>query len=157
MRLSAIDGINRQSITTLLLSLKEILSEGKATKDTRYAVKLSRVFFCTLTILSLIPLAELDNCVVCNREVSFATYLTVWGLNEKSIRALRHKKNSKYREWMKTLSSRSLEGNSYDGLADQIKRVNEVCIAKQLNTFILSSFKPISGYADSPECYSELC
>jgi len=139
MRLTAFEGIFRQSITQLSLTI--------ALKNTRFALKPSRVSFCTLIILNLTPLAIPDNRVACKREVSFATYLTVWGLNEKSTKALRHKKNSKYREWMKTLSSRSLEGNSYDGLAD---RVNRVCILETVNTFILSSFKPISGYAVNP-------
>ncbi len=142
MRLLAFEGVTRQSITFW----GRVLKGHFRLKNTRYALKLSRVSFYTLIIPSLIPLAEVDNCVACNREVSFATHLTVWGLNEKSTKVLRHKKNSKYREWMKTLSSRSLEGNSYDGLAEL--RVNEVCIAEQLNTFILSRFKPISGYAD---------
>ena len=45
MRLSAIDGINRQSITSLLSYRREL-------KNTRYAVKLSRVSFFNLIILS---------------------------------------------------------------------------------------------------------
>ena len=130
-RLSAIDGINRQSIT---FGYHAQWINGLGKENTRYAVKLSRVSFYNLTIQAQTNLAEYSNCVAREREVSFATYLTVWGLNEKSIRVLRHEKQCKKPERMTTLSTGSPESDSYDWYA--YFRVNEVCIAEQLNTFI---------------------
>ena len=132
MRLSAIGGINRQSITTLHLSNAKL-------KNARYAPKLNRVSFFNLTIRSLTPLAESDNCMTCERGMSFTTLFNSSGVTVKHrIKVSGQYKNSKNREWMKTLSTRSLDGNSYEGLAE---RVNEVCIAEQLNTFILSGLQ----------------
>ena len=81
MRLSVFDGINRQSIIPSFLALEN--GQRARRKNTRYAVKLSRVSFFNLTILSLyrwlvkllaqlqVTLVGSDRCLYLAQEKSF--------------------------------------------------------------------------------------
>jgi hypothetical protein len=106
-RLSTFDGVNRSSITQVLSS--------ELYKDARYTVKLSRVFLLNLIILSPTPLAEPDNCIACNRDVSLVTWFNSSGVvGWYHVRVSRHKKNSQVMERTKALSPISL-GYLYTG------------------------------------------
>lgn len=143
MRLSVFDGINRQSITHVLVySLTRL-------KNTRYAVKQSRVSFLNLIILSLTPLAEADNCVACNREVSFATLFNSSGVAVKyRIRVLGQYKN-KVKNGMDENTFPRYTSEPLSWSASQKNEVEIVCLAKQLNTYSTLNISEINR----KECY----
>ncbi|MBL4654177.1 MAG: hypothetical protein JKY53_15135 [Flavobacteriales bacterium] len=138
MRLSVFDGINRQSITHVLVySLIRL-------KNTRYAVKQSRVSFYTLAIQNLTPLAESDNCVACNREVSFATLFNSSGfVGQYHIKVSGQYKNKVKNGMDENTFPRSTSG-PLSWSASQKNEVEIVCLAKQLNTYSTLSISKIN-------------
>lgn len=126
-RLSTFEGFNLDNIISVLST--------EQPKITRQTLKLSRVFFYSLTIHSENNLAELSNCMTCDRGMSFTTLFNSSGVTVQYCIRVEGQYKNKVKNGMDENTFPCSTSEPLSWSASQKNEVVIVCIAKQLNTY----------------------